>query len=66
MRQVQFTFSRGTQLTYELNSTRTAALWCEKLAKMHRSYLLRTDVNHRHGFATKPEIQAATDSELAT
>lgn len=59
MRQVQFTFSCGTQLVYELNSTRTAALWCEKLAKMHRRYLLRTDVNHRHGFASKPEIQAA-------
>lgn len=59
MRRVRFTFSCGTQLIYELNSTRTAALWCEMLAKMHRRYLLRTDVNHRHGFATKPEIQAA-------
>lgn len=59
VRRVQFTFSCGTQLTYELNSTKTAALWCEKLARMHSRYLLRTDVNHRHGFATKPEIQAA-------
>lgn len=26
---------------------------------MNRRILLRTDVNHRHGFASKPEIQAA-------
>lgn len=59
MRRVQFTFSCETQLTYELNSTRTAALWCERFAKMHRRYLLRTDVNHRHGFPGKREIRAA-------
>ena len=59
MRRVQFTFSCGTQLTYELNNTKTATLWCEKLAKMHRRFLLRTDVNHRHGFASELEIQAA-------
>lgn len=59
MRRVKFTFSCGSQLTYEPNSTRTAALWCEQLAKMQSRYLLRTDVNHRHGFAGKQEIRAA-------
>jgi hypothetical protein len=29
------------------------------LARMRPSYLLRTDINHRHGFATKAEISAA-------
>ena len=59
MPRVQFTFSCQTKLTYQLNNTRTAARWSAQLAKMHRRFLLRTDVNHRHGFASKPEIQAA-------
>lgn len=59
LRRVQFTFSCQTRLTYELNSTRTTTLWCERFAKMNRRILLRTDVNHRHGFGRKPEIEAA-------
>lgn len=61
MRKVHFIFSDGTKLTYALNNTRTTASWCEQLAQMQPSFLMRSDVNHRHGFATPPEIIAEVD-----
>ena len=30
---VEFNFSEGTSLTYQLNDTKTAARWAEKLSK---------------------------------
>lgn len=59
MRKVHFTFSCGTELTYVLNATRTAASWCNQIAHMHPRLLLRQDINHRHGFATTAEIASS-------
>ena len=59
MQRLQLTFSCQTQLRYELSDTRTARLWAGMLARMEPRFLLRTDVNHRHGFASPAEIRAA-------
>lgn len=59
MQQVRFRFSNGLDLTYELNNTRTTLLWCDMLAQMQPHYLMRSNVNHRHGFATDAQIADA-------
>lgn len=56
---VCITFSCQTQLIYVLNDTKTAALWHAMLGKMSLERMHRTKVNHRHGFANRPEIEAA-------
>lgn len=39
-----------------LNSSRTSQIWAAQLARMQWDYLMRSDLNHRHGFATVEEI----------
>jgi hypothetical protein len=56
VQRVQFTFSCGTSLSYALNSSKTARMWCNMLSQMQTDYLLRSVVNHRHGFASLGEI----------
>jgi hypothetical protein len=53
---IQFRFSCGTCLVYALNGTKTAEVWASLLHQMQCTYLLRSDVNHRHGFASRSEI----------
>ncbi len=55
---VEFTFSCQTRLTYVLNQTRTAQIWAAQLSLMRPEFLLRTDLNHRHGFAGLEEIRS--------
>ncbi|MBL0076566.1 MAG: hypothetical protein IPP41_11810 [Rhodocyclaceae bacterium] len=59
MRKAHFTFSCGTQLSYLLNNTQTTASWCHQFAQMTPQLLFRQGINHRHGFATPQEIDAA-------
>ena len=59
VKRLQVTFSCQTRLVYEINTTQTARLWAAQIGKMRPEFLLRTDVNHRHGFATEPEIRTA-------
>jgi hypothetical protein len=61
LQRVQFTFSGDTRLTYALNSSKTARMWCDMLSQMQASYLLRSVVNHRHGFASVDEIARGVD-----
>jgi hypothetical protein len=56
MHRVKFCFSGGLQLTYTLNGTRTAQLWLGQFARMRTAFLLRSDINHRHGFAGTADI----------
>jgi hypothetical protein len=58
MQRVQFTFSCKTQLIFALNGTKTSEIWSSLLVKMQRRYLLRSDINHRHGFASHAEVRA--------
>ncbi len=61
MQRVQFTFSGDVRLTYVVNSSKTARLWCEMLSQMQPGYLLRSAVNHRHGFASVDDIARVVD-----
>ena len=56
---VEFTFSCEARLIYVLNESWTARTWIAQLDKMHAKFLRRTDLNHRHGFATLTEIRSA-------
>ncbi len=57
MQKIQFTFSCGTHLTFELNNTQTTERWISLFTKMSGKFLLRSDINHRHGFAERDEIK---------
>jgi hypothetical protein len=61
VQRVQFTFSSDVNLTYGLNDSKTARLWCDMLSQMQPSYLQRNVVNHRHGFANVDEIGRCVD-----
>jgi hypothetical protein len=61
VQRVQFTFSGDIRLTYTLNSSKTARMWCDMLSQMQVDYLLRSVVNHRHGFASLGEIKRCVD-----
>ena len=58
MQKIRFTFSCGTRLTFELNNTQTTERWSSLFTKMSGDFLLRNDINHRHGFAERAEIKA--------
>lgn len=58
MQKVQFIFSCNMRLTYELNNTHTTGKWISLFSKMNGKFLLRSDINHRHGFAEQDEIKA--------
>lgn len=53
--QVRFDFSCGVSLDYQLNGTQTSVDWLNKLCKMSQSDLNKTELNHRHGFASYKE-----------
>jgi hypothetical protein len=55
---VEFLFSCQTELTYVLNDTWTALNWATQLSALNGGFLLQTDLNHRHGFASHEEIRA--------
>jgi len=57
MQKVNFTYSCGTRLTYELDDTQTAEIWVSLLSQMDSQFLLRSDVNHKHGFSDREEIK---------
>jgi hypothetical protein len=54
---VEFNFSCKTRLTYVLNDTWTAQNWAQQLSALDSRFLLQTDLNHRHGFASQEEIR---------
>ncbi len=58
MNKVQFTFSCRSRLTFELNNAHTTEVWASLLSKMSGKFLHRSDVNHKHGFASMDEIRA--------
>ncbi len=55
---VEFNFSCQTRLTYLLNDTWTAKNWANQLSALDNRFLLQTDLNHRHGFASQEDIRA--------
>ena len=62
---VQFEFSNGQRLRYRLGDTPTAQIWLQQFAQMKYSFMARTDINHRHGFATHQQVSAAADRLFA-
>ena len=59
VRRILFAFSCNTELIYVLNPSWAAQNWLEQLDQMQFRFLLRSDLNHRHGFATLEEVRGA-------
>lgn len=48
--------STGLRLRYRLNDTQTARTWLALMTQMRPEWLVRGDLNHRHGFAHTAQI----------
>lgn len=56
MKKLTITFDNNIQLAYNVLETKTANIWATFLEKASFEYLLQTDLNHRHGFASDEKI----------
>ncbi len=61
MSQVTLCFSNGLELRYRLHDSQTTSLWMSMLKKLSPTWLLRDDINHRHGFADAADIHSKVD-----
>jgi hypothetical protein len=48
--------STGLCLRYQLKDTQTARTWLALMAQMQPDWLVRSDLNHRHGFAHAAQV----------
>jgi hypothetical protein len=59
LNRIDFEFSTGLVLSYQLRDTKTAEQWLQMMAQMTPRMMASNTYNHRHGFASQADIRSA-------